>query len=87
MSVKDVIFIVLAVMYIRYLYQRDLLGSVVQDLSLILLILIVWIFVIAATWQLMVYFGVSKFEAVITELLGGAYLQFMVLASVFYYKR
>lgn len=87
MSGKDVIFIALAAMYIRYLYRRDLLGSVVQDLSLIVLILGVWLFLVIATWQLMAYFGVPKPAAIFTEILGGAYLQFLVLAAVFYYKR
>lgn len=39
MSIKDVIFIVSAVAFIRYLYRRELLDRVIKNISLVLFIL------------------------------------------------
>lgn len=87
MSIKDVIFIVSAVAFIRYLYRRELLDRVIKNISLVLFILTVWLVLIIFTWRVMVFFGVPEPAAIIAEILGGAYLQFLVLASVFYYKK
>ena len=59
MSVKDIIFVVLAACLMCYLHRRDMLGRAAAELGTV---------------------------ALATEVLGGAYLQFIVLAAVFYYK-
>lgn len=86
MSVKDIIFVVLAACLMCYLHRRDMLGRAAAELGTVVSVLAVWLVLTAATWKLMAYVGVPLPVALATEVLGGAYLQFIVLAAVFYYN-
>ena len=80
MSVKDIIFVVLAACLMCYLHRRDMLGRAAAELGTVVSVLAVWLGLTAA------YVGVPLPVALATEVLGGAYLQFIVLVAVFYYK-
>ena len=63
-----------------------MLGRAAAELGTVVSVLAVWLVLTAVTWKLMAYVGVPLPVALATEVLGGAYLQFIVLAAVFYYK-
>lgn len=86
MSIKDVIFIVSAVAFIRYLYRRELLDRVIKNISLVLFILTVWLVLIIFTWRVMVFFGVPEPAAIIAEILGGRICSFWFWLRCFIIK-
>lgn len=53
MSVKDIIFVVLAACLMCYLHRRDMLGRAAAELGTVVSVLAVWLVLTAATWKLM----------------------------------
>ena len=74
MSVKDIIFVVLAACLMCYLHRRDMLGRAAAELGTVVSVLAVWLVLTAVTWKLMAYVGVPLPVALATEVLARQFM-------------